>query len=270
MSEGGIGMDLQLNNRIVLVTGGSEGLGKGIAKQYAKEGAIVWISSRNEEKLQAAQQEIIEQTGNEQIFYRVCNMRDGEAIQGLMNAIIAKHDRIDVLINNAGGPPSGPFLEMDDDAWQGAFEQNLLSAVRTCRLAIPYMQKQGAGRIVNLTSSSIKQAIDSLVLSNSIRPGVYGLTKTLAREFAKDNILVNTVGAGKIGTARMQSLNESRAEQTGVNLEEVENEMVASIPLGRYGTPEEFAQAVVFFGSFSNTYITGQAMLIDGGSVAAL
>src|SRR5690625_2738686 len=159
---------------------------------------------------------------------------------------------------------------MTDENWYQAFEQNLLSVVRATRQVIPYMKQNGAGRIVNITSSSIKQSIDNLILSNSIRPGVLGLTKSLSQEFATDNILVNTVGPGKIATDRMNELMEATSKTQGKTMEEVEKATVADIPIGRLGKPEEFAKAVVFLASFANTYITGQQLIVDGASVKAL
>jgi len=263
-------MDLLLEGKSVLVTGASQGLGKAIAETFAHEGARVLISSRSEEKLQKAVKDIRENTGNKDVHYAVCDMKKDEQIQGLIQNAVDKFETIDVLINNAGGPPAGSFMEMSDDDWYDAFEQNLLSVARTTRKVIPYMKKQASGRIVNITSSSIKERIDNLILSNTMRPGVHGLTKSLAQEFAADNILINTVGPGRIATDRMIQLNETTAKAQGKPLEEVEQASVADIPLGRYGKPEEFAQAVVFLASFANTYITGQALIVDGASVRAL
>lgn len=263
-------MDLLLKEKVVLVTGASQGLGKAIATEFAREGAIVFISSRSAEKLTKAVQHIQSETGNHNVHYVICDMKKSEDIDKTVEHIIKTYHRIDVLINNAGGPPAGPFLDMTDDDWYHAFEQNLLSVVRMMRKVIPSMQKQGGGRIVNITSSSIKQSIDNLILSNTMRPGVLGLTKGVSQEFAADNILVNTVGPGLIATDRLIHLNENLSKRTGKSVEEVEKEAVAGIPIGRYGEPEEFAKAVVFLASFANTYITGQALIVDGASVKAL
>lgn len=263
-------MDLLLKGKSVIVTGASQGLGKAIATAFAKEGAKVCLSSRNEEKLQKAVTDIRSETGNENVHYVVCNMKNDDDIKALVQNVVDKNGAIDVLINNAGGPPAGKFIKMTDDDWYHAFEQNLLSVVRATRHAYPYMKKQGAGRIVNITSSSIKQSIDNLVLSNAMRPAVLGLTKTLAREFAADKILVNTVGAGTVATDRVHELNEVNAAHLGKTAEELEQSAIANIPIGRYGEPEEFAKAVVFLASFANTYITGQALIVDGAAIAAL
>lgn len=267
---GGTNVDLLLKGKSVIVTGASQGLGKAIATEFANEGAKVIISSRNEDKLRIAVEDIQKSTGNRTVSYAICDMRNKVEIESLVQQVISKNDTIDVLINNAGGPPAGEFMEMDDEQWLNAFEQNLMSVVRTSKAVIPYMQKQGAGRIVNITSSSMKQSIDGLVLSNVMRPGVLGLTKTLARELAKDRILVNTVGPGKIATDRMIELNEGIVTAKGKTFQEVMAASVADIPFGRYGEPEEFAKAVVFLASFANSYITGQSLIVDGASVNAL
>lgn len=263
-------MDLLLEGKSVVVTGASQGLGKAIATEFAREGAHVFISSRSEEKLQQAQANIREITGNKHVYYVSCDMNKEEHIKNLIQKVVEKNGTVDVLINNAGGPPAGKFLDMTDENWYQAFEQNLLSVVRATRQVIPYMKQNGAGRIVNITSSSIKQSIDNLILSNSIRPGVLGLTKSLSQEFATDNILVNTVGPGKIATDRMNELMEATSKTQGKTMEEVEKATVADIPIGRLGKPEEFAKAVVFLASFANTYITGQQLIVDGASVKAL
>jgi 3-oxoacyl-[acyl-carrier protein] reductase len=262
-------MDLKLKGKSVIVTGASQGLGKAIAIDFAKEGAHVFISSRSEGKLAVAVEEIQEVSGNEAVEYVVCDMKKETDIKALVQKIVEKNQTVDVLINNAGGPPAGTFLEMDDSDWYHAFEQNLLSVVRMCRAVIPHMQKTG-GRIVNITSSSIKQSIDNLILSNTMRPGVLGLTKTLAQEFASENILVNTVGPGKIATDRMTQLMETKGMNSGITMEQAKAKEVAAIPMGRLGEPAEFAKAVVFLGSFVNTYITGQALIVDGAAIKAL
>ncbi|MEI3613866.1 SDR family oxidoreductase [Pseudogracilibacillus sp. SO30301A] len=263
-------MDLLLKGKTVIVTGASQGLGKAIAMEYAAEGAHVYISSRSEEKLQAAVEEIRNKTRNNEVNYTVCDMKNDAQIQTLVQKVVEKYGTVDVLVNNAGGPPAGKFMDMSDDEWFNAFEQNLLSVVRATKKVIPYMKQQEAGRIVTITSSSIKQSIDNLILSNTMRPGVFGLTKSLSQEFAAENILVNTVGPGKIATDRMMQLNETTAKLEGISLEEVEKASVADIPMGRYGRPDEFAKTVVFLGSFANTYVTGQAVIVDGASVKAL
>lgn len=263
-------MDLLLKDKIVIVTGASQGLGKAVAMEFANEGAHVFISSRNNDKLKAAAAEIKEKTGNKEVHHIVCDMKNEDQILSLVQRVVQSAGTIDVLINNAGGPPAGKFIDITDDQWYEAFDQNLLSVIRATRAVLPYMKSKKAGRIVNITSSSIKESIDNLIVSNTLRPGVLGLTKSLSQEFAEDNILVNTVGPGKIATDRLMQLNELTAKAEGMSIEQVKEAQTASIPIGRLGKPEEFAKAVVFLASFANTYITGQYLLVDGASVKAL
>ncbi|CDQ38899.1 MULTISPECIES: SDR family oxidoreductase [Virgibacillus] len=263
-------MDMQLQDKTVIVTAGSKGLGKAIATAFAEERAVVYISSRNETNLKQAVKEIKQKTGNNSVSYVVCDMKDPQAIKQMIHSILDQRKTIDVLINNAGGPPAGSFLEMNDEYWYHAFELNLLSFIRTIRAVVPQMQQQQAGHIVNVASSSIKQALDNLVLSNTMRPGIVGLSKTLAQELSQDNILINTVGPGSVKTDRILDLNRKQAGKLGVSEEEVMNKAEAQIPMKRYGRPEEFAKAILFLASASNTYITGQSLIVDGGLIKSL
>ncbi|MGM7700405.1 SDR family oxidoreductase [Pseudalkalibacillus sp. Hm43] len=263
-------MDLQLKGKSVIVTAGSKGLGKATAMEFAKEGAHVLIASRNEQQLQQAKEEIFKETRNEHVDYVICDITDPDQINHLGDYAVERNGTVDVLINNAGGPPAGRFEDMRDEDWQKAFELNLLSFVRLTRKVIPHMQKQQSGRIVNFASSSIKQPLDNLILSNTFRAGIVGLAKSLSQELAEYQILVNTIGPGRIATDRVAELDEIRAGKLGIPLEEHVDNTAKKIPLQRYGTPEEFAKMVVFLGSGANTYITGQSLLVDGGMVKAL
>lgn len=263
-------MDLGLNGKVVLVLASSKGLGKGIALEYAREKAKVMLASRNESELQKTKQEIMETTGNYEIEYMVCDVAKKEDIDYLINETILRFGHIDVLINNAGGPPAGTFESFTDEDWEQAFELTLLSYVRTIRKTIPLMKKQGWGRIINITSSSTKQIIPGLVLSNTLRTGVVGLTKTLSHELGSDQILVNCVGPGRIQTDRITELDSIKADQLSVSIKEVQKSFSQNIPIQRYGSTEEFAKLVVFLGSPANSYITGQSILIDGGMTTAI
>jgi 3-oxoacyl-[acyl-carrier protein] reductase len=262
-------MELGLKGKSVLVTAASKGLGKASALEFAREGALVTIASRNLQELQKAAAEIEEATGQKVHIVQLDVTRAEEILHAVQEAA-AYGNGLDVLVTNAGGPPGGTFDDFADETWVNAFELNLLSAVRLIRASLPYMREKGAGRIVTITSSSIKQPIPGLILSNTFRAGINGLTKSLSMELAKDNILINTVAPGRIATDRVAELDHLKAEQKGVSVEEVKAEVIAQIPLGRYGSPEEFGRAVVFLGSFANSYITGQAVLVDGGMVKAL
>lgn len=263
-------MDLQLKGKSVLVTAASKGLGRAIATEFAREEARVLISSRSESALASTVREIKQETGNQNVSYIVCDMKNAEEIRQMAEHAVSVNGTVDVLVNNAGGPPAGKFTDMSDEDWYHAFELNLLSFIRTTREVIPHMKKQGLGHIVNIASSSIKQSLDNLILSNTMRPAIVGLAKSLAREFAEDNILINTVGPGTIETDRVSELNQKKSDEQDISVEEVKQEAVQQIPMKRYGEPDEFAKAIVFLASGANTYITGQSLIIDGGQVKAL
>ena len=262
-------MDLGLAGRVAIVAASSKGLGKATAAQLAAEGAKVMISGRDEGELKAAASEIGKSTGSE-VSYAVADVTRAEDVGSLVDGTVEHFGGLDVLITNAGGPPAGNFDKFEDADWQGAFELNLLSVVRLIRAGLPHMREKGYGRIVNFTSSSIKQPLDNLILSNVFRTAVLGLSKSLSAELAPEGILINTLGPGRIATDRLASLDESRAEKGGISVEEVRRRSEGQIPLGRYGQPEEFARVATFLASEANTYVTGQALLIDGGMVRAL
>ncbi|CDQ19080.1 SDR family oxidoreductase [Halobacillus karajensis] len=263
-------MDLQLKGKSVVVLASSKGLGKAISMEFAKEGAHVLISSRNQEELENTKAEIQDVSGNQKVEYQVCDVTKKDDIEQLVQKAIEWNGKVDVLVNNAGGPPAGTFDQFSDDDWQRAFELNLLSFTRTIREVLPSMKEQQQGRIVNIASSSIKQTLDNLILSNTFRAGIVGLAKGLSQELASDNILINTVGPGRIATDRVAALDEKRAKKLGTSVEELKKKTEQSIPMGRYGEPEEFAKAVVFLASGANTYLTGQSLVVDGGLVKAL
>lgn len=263
-------MDLKLQGKSVLVTAASKGLGKAIAMEYVNEGANVLIGSSNEENLQRAVRDIKATTGKDHIAYTVCDMKKKEDITNMVHKMMSWTNQIDILVNNAGGPPAGSFMEMEDSEWYHAFELNLLSFVRMIREVVPHMQKQDRAHIVNLASSSIKTTLDELVLSNTMRPGILGLSKSLSQELGPDNILINTVGPGTVETDRIAALNANKAKKTNQSIDMIKQQAQQAVPMQRLGEPEEFAKAVVFLGSDANTYITGQSLIIDGGLVKAL
>jgi 3-oxoacyl-[acyl-carrier protein] reductase len=261
-------MNLGLQGKNALVIASSQGLGKAIAKKLSEQGVNVMISSREQEKLKAVKKEL-EQTSKGRIEYKACNIKDKNEIKTLVDKTISEFGSIDLLVNNAGGPPAGTFEEMTDEDWQHAFELNLLSYIRITREVLPHMKKSG-GKIVNIASSSVKEPIPGLILSNTFRTGIVGLTKTLASEFASYNILINTVAPGRIATDRVAFLDENAANKQGITKEEIEEKMKKVIPLGRYGEPEEFANYVCFLLSDTNSYMTGQTFLIDGGMLKSI
>lgn len=262
-------MNMLLEGKTALVTAGSKGLGKASAIDFAREGANVVISSRSADHLRQAKEEIERLTGREVLTVEA-DVNRKEDIAKAVQAAIDWTGRLDVLVTNAGGPPGGGFDQFADESWEAAFQQNLMSVVRLIREALPHMRRQGSGRIVNLTSVSVKQPIPDLILSNVFRAGVYALTKSLSAELGPDSILVNTVGPGRIETDRIVELDRLTAQKKGTSEEQVRAQLMGQIPLGRYGTPEEFAKTILFLGSFANTYVTGQAVLVDGGMIRAL
>ncbi|WP_368503720.1 SDR family oxidoreductase [Alkalihalophilus sp. As8PL] len=261
-------MDIGLKGKSVIVLASSKGLGRACAELYVKEGAQVLLSSRNEVELENTVAEIEEATGVRPP-YITCNICNPDDIKRLIETATALHGGIDVLINNAGGPPAGGFDAFEDADWQGAFELNLLSFIRAIRAVLPSMRERGAGRIVNIASSSIKEPVEGLILSNTFRTAIVGLSKSLAKELGGENILINTVGPGRIATDRVEALDHIRAAKLGLEYEEAKDQLTAAIPLGRYGTPDEFARTIVFLGSYANTYVTGQSMVVDGGATKA-
>jgi len=263
-------MDLGLENKSVIILAASKGLGKATALEFAKEGANVVIGSRKEEELEKTTGFIRRETDNPNVYYQVCDITKAEDIKSLVKFAAEKHGTVDVLINNAGGPPAGGFDKFDDETWQKAYELNLLSFVRAIREVLPYMRNQQSDHILNFASSSIKQTLDNLLLSNVFRAGIVGLSKSLSQELAPDNILINTLGPGRIGTDRVEELDKIRANQQNLPYEEVKDSAEKNIPMGRYGKPEEFAKQAVFLCSSANTYVTGQTLLVDGGLVKAL
>lgn len=263
-------MDLGLKNKSVFVAASSKGLGKAIALGYAREGALVTIASRDEEQLRVAQADITAATGHRPLMQRM-DVGNPDDIQAAITAAADHYGGIDVLVTNAGGPPQGGFEKFNDEDWSRSFELILLSVIRLTREALPYLRTASAGgRIVNIASSSVKQPIEGLILSNVFRAGIHALTRSLATELGPERILVNTLAPGRIGTDRITALDKSRADQQGIALEQVQAEAAQQIPLGRIGTPAEFAAMAMFYGSFANTYVTGQTVLVDGGTMKAL
>jgi 3-oxoacyl-[acyl-carrier protein] reductase len=261
-------MDLNLTGKVALVVASSQGLGKAIAAQLVEEGAHVMLTSRDEAKLKLVQEEL-QAIGKGKVVYHRCDITKKEDIQALVQATREQLGKIDILVNNAGGPPGGGFDQFDDEEWQKAFELNLLSYIRTIREVLPDLKQEG-GRIINIASSSIKQPIPGLILSNTFRLGMVGLTKTLAEELAPFNVLVHTVAPGRIFTDRVVTLDKLKADKLGVPYEQVVEGSKNTIPLKRYGTPEEFAKVVAFFVSDACSYMTGSSVLVDGGMVKAI
>lgn len=261
-------MDLQLTHRSALVLASSRGLGRAIALGLAADGARVTIFARDAVACTAVADAITAAGGAEPTVV-TGSVTSADDLARAVATTVERHGGLDILVNNCGGPRAGTFDALNDAAWQEAFELTLLSYVRAIRAALPALRASRHGRILNIASSSLKAPIGGLILSNTFRTGVMGLAKTLAGELAPDGILVNTLAPGRIGTERVAELDGKRAASTGVTLAEVQSAAAAAIPLGRYGTPEEFAQLARFLCSPANTYLTGQTIVVDGGATPA-
>lgn len=262
-------MDLGLGGKVALVAAASKGMGKACAMGLAAEGARVAICARTEADLASAAEEIRQKTDAEILPVRA-DLTRIEDIRRAVQATVDAFGGIDILVNNAGGPPPGAFDQLTDAQWQSAFELTLLSTVRLIREVLPYLRAKRWGRILNIQSSAVKEPIHGLILSNGIRPGVIGLAKTLAAELGKDNITINTICPGRILTDRLLSLMAVRARQAGKSLDAYLPEATADIPLGRIGSPEEFASMVVFLASERASYVTGVTVQVDGGLIRGL
>jgi 3-oxoacyl-[acyl-carrier protein] reductase len=261
-------MELDLKDKTIIVMASSDGIGKGTAIEFAKEGANVMLFARREDKLKEVHQQISEQF-NGKSEYVAGDITKAADIEKMVEKTLSTFGPIYALINNTGGPPAGTFDKFGDSDWYSAFDLTLLSYIRAIRAVLPSMQEQKAGRIINITSSSVKIVLDNLILSNTFRMGIVGLTKSLSTELGKDNILINVLGPGKIITDRVEHLDTIRSERAGIPKDEFQKKVRQTIPLGRYGDPDEFARLVVFLCSGANSYITGQTLLVDGGLVKA-
>jgi 3-oxoacyl-[acyl-carrier protein] reductase len=262
-------MDLGLKGKVAMVAAASQGLGFAIARALASEGARVSIAARNHTTVAAAAIRIEEATGAQAIA-TVADVNSAAAIEAWHRNTVEKFGGVDILITNSGGPPAGTASGFDDAAWQGAFELLLMSVVRTVRVVLPSLAARGGGSILMLTSSSVKNQIPNLGLSNVIRPAVAALAKAYADEFAVKGIRVNQLVPGRISTERLAYLDDATAKRLGITVEEQRQRSVAAIPMGRYGEPEEFARAAAFLVSDAASYITGATLQVDGGAIRSV
>src|SRR3990170_4739281 len=262
-------MDLGLEGKVALVGGSSKGIGRAVALALGREGFRVTICARDNAALAATAQAIRQQTESK-VFSLVCDMSSYEDIRRVVAETVKTFGRLDIVVNNAGGPPTGTFDDFDETDWLQAISQNLLSAVRTIREALPHLRRSGSGRIINITSVAVKQPIDRLILSNTTRLGVVGMAKTLSRELAPEGITVNNVCPGNIATERLISLIEERARRQGVSLEEAIQIEEGRVPMSHLGDPDDVANLVVYLASTKARYITGATIQVDGGSTVAV
>jgi 3-oxoacyl-[acyl-carrier protein] reductase len=259
-------MELGLRNRAAVVCAASQGLGKAVAAEFAREGAHVLICSRDSRKLAAAAKEI--QAGAAQgvrVIHVAADLTKPAHIRKVFRAALRAFRRIDILVTNAGGPPVAAFPDLDDKAWQRGIDLNLMSTIRCIREVLPAMRKQQWGRIINITSYAAKQPVDDLVISSTVRPGVLGLSKVLANRYSREGILINSVAPGYILTGRQEEIGAVRAKAAGVTPAEYIAGMGKTIPAGRYGRPEELAAVVVFLASERASYVSGTTVNVDGG-----
>jgi len=262
-------MDLGLRGRTALVCGSSSGLGRAIAEALAAEGANVVVNSRSAEKLAAVKREIEAATGA-RVEAVAADLGDPGAVADLVAAARGAFGAIDILVTNTGGPPSGPFESHDAGTWSRSIAQLLESVVNLVRAVLPEMKERRWGRIVNVTSISVKQPVAGLILSNTIRAGVTGFAKTIANEAAPFGVTVNNVLPGFTRTERLVDLGRATAQRTGSSLEAVYAGWEKEIPAGRLGEPEELAALAAFLCSEKAAYVTGQSVAVDGGWIKGL
>lgn len=262
-------MDLGLRGRVAVVAAASKGLGRAVAEELACEGADVAICARTPETLAETAAQIQKSTGCE-VFHQSLDVTDSAAVASFAAAVEARFGRLDICVTNSGGPPSNSFKNTKPEEWRSAVEQLLMSTIFFARETLPRMQKNKWGRLITITSSAVKQPVDGLLLSNSVRSAVTGLARTLANEYAADGITVNNVCPGYTRTARLDGLASTISARTGEKTEEVFAGWEREIPARRLGTPQEFAAVVAFLASERASYVTGTSIAVDGGLVRSL
>jgi 3-oxoacyl-[acyl-carrier protein] reductase len=263
-------MDLGLSGRVALVTAASRGLGLASAKALAADGASLLICARGPLRLDEAAREIRSVSSGARVETMTLDVSATDAATQLVGQVRDKFGRLDVLVNNAGGPPPGSFASVGDADWEKAFQITLMSVVRLTREALPLLQASGQGRIVNLVSTSVKQPIDGLILSNALRAAVIGMAKTLSKEIGGSGVTINNVLPGIILTDRQRELRGADAARRGISFEQAIEEAGRGVPLGRIGQPEEVGALVTFLASKQASYITGTSIQVDGGMIAGI
>lgn len=262
-------MDLGLKDKVALVAAGSRGLGRAVAEELAAEGAALLLCARDAQTLTETASAIAE-SFNAHVLAVPADVTNSADITRVVEAGIDRFGRIDILVTNAGGPPAGRFEQLTREQWDNAIKLTLLSAVELTRQVLPGMKERRWGRIINITSIAVKQPVENLLLSNSLRAGLTGFARTLANEVAADGITVNNVLPGYTRTERLEELAEMMAEKQGISPSEFRGKWEKEIPMGRLGEPREFAAAVAFLASERASYITGTSIQVDGGWIRSL
>ena len=260
-------MDLGLKDKVMMVAASSKGLGFGIAKQAALEGAILSLGSRSKKNLNEASSRIKNEVPDATIVTSILDVADPGSIENWIKNTLKELGTIDGLVVNGGGPPPGTFDEINDSTWLSGYENTLMSAVRLIRGVLPEMRKNSSGSILTVTSSSIKEPIDNLLLSNVFRSGVTSLVKSLSFQVAKDNIRINNLVPGFFDTERLKELDLRNSGEWRLSLDNVRKVNFEKIPMGRYGEPDEFGKAAIFLLSEAASYVTGETFIIDGGKM---
>ena len=260
-------MDLNLKNKNAIVCASSQGLGKAAAIDLALEGVNLAICSRDQDKIDKTKAEILKRTDNQiKVIALKADLNSSEQIETLYDQALNSLGSIDILVNNNGGPPPSTFDELTDDDWQNAFNSTMMSCLRLSRLVMPQMKDRGWGRIINISSVSVKTPVNGLFLSNSLRMGVLGWSKALADELAPFGITVNTVCPGYTRTERVEAILESQSNASGLKKEDIEKSIANNIPMKRVGEAEDLAGLITFLASEKANYMTGLAVQVDGGS----
>ena len=268
-------MELGLTGKVALVAASSKGLGRACAEALAREGARVVINGRRPEELAQAAQAIrqVMAVKGADVHTVAGDVADPETITRLLKATLGRFGQLDILVTNGGGPAPGKFADLGEKEWQAGLDSTLWPVLRLIRASVPHLaaaKERGGGRILNIVSTSVKQPIPGLFLSNALRPAVIGLAKSLSVELAPDGILVNNICPGSFDTDRIRHVYEARAAGTSHTVEQVAEQAAKAIPLGRLGDPRELGHLVAFLASDKATYLTGQTISIDGGLVNSL
>jgi 3-oxoacyl-[acyl-carrier protein] reductase len=261
-------MDLDLKERVAVVLAASSGIGKGIATVLAQEGCNLAICARDPHRLEVTANEI--RGAGTQVMAVATDVASAPSLDAFYDQVIDSYGKVDILVNNAGGPPAGKSLELSEEDYGIAYQLTLMSVVRSCRRVVPLMQKQRWGRIINIESTSIKCALDNMVLSNVFRSAVAAFAKTLSAEYARDGIRVHTLMSGPFNTQRMQELGTAAARLKGISFEQWKTEAEEGTTVGRFGDPLEFGALTAFLASDKAEYMNGTCIAIDGGALKTI